>query len=71
MSGATDDDIETLIDAARVAGADDPEHEIESLQDLLRMAWSLMTEVQQAALMESDEAQSVLAKDEDDEPDDE
>jgi hypothetical protein len=66
MSGATDNDIETLIDAAREAGTDDPEQEIAALQDLLRMAWSLMTESQQTALFESDEAQSILAPDQDD-----
>ncbi len=65
MSGTSDTDIENLIDAARNSGTVDPEQEIASLQDLLRTAWGLMTEAQQAALMESDEAQTVLASDED------
>jgi hypothetical protein len=70
MSGATDTDIESLIDAARLSGTVDPEQEIASLQDLLRTAWGLMTETQQTALRESDEAQAVLTSDEDeaDEP---
>jgi hypothetical protein len=70
MSGATDTDIESLIDAARLSGTVDPEQEIASLQDLLRTAWGLMTEAQQTALLESDEAKAVLTPDEDeaDEP---
>jgi hypothetical protein len=70
MSGTTDTDIESLIDAARLSGTVDPEQEIASLQDLLRTAWGLMTETQQTALLESDEAQAVLTSDEDeaDEP---
>ncbi len=65
MSGATDNDIENLIDAARLSGATDPEQEIAALQDLLRVAWGLMSEAQQTALMESDEAQMLLVQDED------
>jgi len=65
MSGAGDTDIEGLIDAARSLGTADPEHEIATLQDLLRAAWGLMTEAQQTALMESDEAQAALTTDED------
>jgi len=61
MSGAVDNDIENLIDAARTYGTGDPEQEVEALQDLLRAAWALMTERQQAALMESDEALAVLS----------
>ena len=70
MSGATDTDVESLIDAARNSGTVDPEQEILALQDLLRTAWGLMSEAQQTALMESDEAQAVLMSDEDeaDEP---
>ena len=73
MSGAADNDIESLIDAARTYGTADPEDEVEALQDLLRAAWALMTERQQAALMESDEALAVLSPDDDesDEPADE
>ena len=44
----------------RELGTVDPEHEIAALQDLLRAAWGLMTEAQQTALLESDEAQAVL-----------
>ncbi len=69
MSGAGDTDIDSLIEAARNTGTVDPEQEIAALQDLLRIAWSLMTERQQAALLESDEAQAVLAT-ETDESDD-
>ena len=65
MSGAGETDIESLIDAARLSGAVDPEHEISALQDLLRVTWSLMSETQQAALIESDEAQALLAEDAD------
>jgi hypothetical protein len=69
MSGASETDIEALIDAARQTGTVDPEHEIEALQDLLRVAWGLMSESQQNALLQSDEAQTVLADVEDsDEP---
>jgi hypothetical protein len=64
MSGS-DIDIESLIDAARSLGTVDPEQEIATLQDLLRTAWGLMTETQQTALMESDEAQATLTTDED------
>ncbi len=66
MSGAGDTDIESLIDAARTSGTVDPEQEITGLQDLLRIAWGLMTEAQQTALLESDEAQTLLLPDEDD-----
>ena len=68
MSDTGDTDIESLIDAARTSGTVDPEQEISGLQDLLRTAWGLMTETQQAALLESDEAQALLTPDED-EPD--
>lgn len=72
MSGAADNDIENLIDAAQAYGAGDPDQEIEALQDLLRAAWALMTERQQAALLETDEALTVLSPDEDEaEEDDE
>ena len=60
MSGTSDRDVESLIEAARNYGTDDPEQEIEALQDLLRAAWALMTERQQAALLQSDEALTVL-----------
>ena len=66
MSGAGETDIESLIDAARTSGTVDPEQEITGLQDLLRIAWGLMTEAQQTALLESDEAQALLIPDEDD-----
>jgi hypothetical protein len=66
MSGTSDIDIESLIEAATSYGTDDPEHEIAALQDLLRTAWGLMTETQQAALVESDEAQGLLNPDIDD-----
>ena len=65
MSGAGDADIESLIDAARSLGTADPEQEIATLQDLLRIAWALMTEAQQTALLESDEAQATLTEDDD------
>jgi hypothetical protein len=68
MSGAGETDIETLIDAARFFGTDDPEQQIAALQDLLRTAWGLMTETEQTALLQSDEAQAVLDPDLD-EPD--
>ncbi len=65
MSGTSENDVESLIEAARNYGTDDPEQEIEALQDLLRVAWSLMTERQQAALLQSDEALTVLEAEED------
>jgi hypothetical protein len=72
MSGTAENDIESLLDAARELGTEDPEDEIEALQDLLRAAWNLMTEAQQTALMQSDEALAVLEGDDDaDEADDE
>ena len=37
-----------------------------ALQELLRTAWGLMAEAQQAALVESDEAQALLNPDTDD-----
>jgi hypothetical protein len=69
MSGTGDTDVESLIEAARNSGTIDPEQEITALQDLLRAAWGLMSEAQQTALLESDEAQGVLTSDMD-EPDD-
>jgi hypothetical protein len=66
MSGASETDIESLIDIARTYGTDDPEQEIAALQDLLRTAWGLMAEAQQVALVESDEAQALLNPDTDD-----
>jgi uncharacterized membrane protein len=71
MSGTTDNDVESLIEAARNYGTDDPEQEIEALQDLLRAAWNLMTERQQAALLQSDEALTVLEAEEDESDEDE
>jgi hypothetical protein len=72
MSGTSDNDVESLIEAARNFGTDDPEQEIEALQDLLRAAWNLMTERQQASLLQSDEALTVLeAEEEPDEDEDE
>jgi hypothetical protein len=72
MSGTSDHDVESLIEAARNYGTDDPEQEIEALQDLLRAAWNLMTERQQASLLQSDEALTVLeAEAEPDEDEDE
>jgi hypothetical protein len=65
MSGGGETDVESLIDAARLSGAVDPEQEIAALQDLLRAAWGLMNETQQTALIESDEAQEQLVGDED------
>ena len=64
MSGSSDNDVESLIEAARNFGTDDPEQEIEALQDLLRTAWNLMTERQQASLLQSDEALTVLEAEE-------
>ncbi|HUB10625.1 MAG TPA: hypothetical protein VMB34_01605 [Acetobacteraceae bacterium] len=71
MSGTDGVDVEDLIAAAQIASAGDPEQEIATLQDLLRLAWGLMTERQQNTLVESDEAQEVLQAEEDDgeEPD--
>jgi hypothetical protein len=72
MSGTSDHDVESLIEAARNYGTDDPEQEIEALQDLLRAAWNLMTERQQASLLQSDEALTVLeAEGDSDEDEDE
>ena len=72
MSGTSDLDVESLIEAARNYGTDDPEQEIEALQNLLRAAWNLMTERQQASLLQSDEALTVLeAEAESDEDEDE
>jgi hypothetical protein len=67
MSGSGESDIEGIIEAARLSSASDPEQEIVALQDLLRAAWSLMSERQQSELIESDEAQALLAEDEDEE----
>ncbi|HEY7577957.1 MAG TPA: hypothetical protein VH855_10200 [Acetobacteraceae bacterium] len=71
MSGTTDHDVESLIEAARNYGTDDPEQEIEALQDLLRAAWNLMAERQQAALLQSDEALTVLEAEEGSDEDEE
>jgi hypothetical protein len=70
MSDTDGIDIEDLIAASQIAGAGDPEQEIEALQDLLRAAWGLMAERQQRDLVASDEAQAVLLaeEDEDEEP---
>jgi hypothetical protein len=67
MSGTTGVDIDDLLDGTRNLGAIDPEQEITALQDLLRAAWGLMTEAQQASLIETDEAQEILNPDLDDE----
>lgn len=69
MSDTDGVDVEDLIAAAQIAGAGDPEQEISALQDLLRLAWGMMTERQQNDLIESDEAQEVLAAEDDEEPD--
>lgn len=70
MSGADGVDVEDLIAAAKIVSAGDPEQEIAALQDMLRVAWGLMTERQQSDMMESDEAQELLlAEEEDEEPD--
>ena len=71
MSGSAETDIENLLDAASELGTEDPEEEINALQELLRAAWNLMTEAQQTTLMQTDEAQAVLEpeEDEEDEPD--
>ena len=72
MSGSAETDIENLLDAARELGTEDPEEEINALQELLRAAWNLMTERQQVSLMQSDEALTVLEAGEDpDEDEDE
>jgi hypothetical protein len=71
MSGSSDLDVESLIEAARNYGTDDPEQEIEALQDLLRAAWNLMTERQQASLLQSDEALTVLEADDESDEDEE
>jgi hypothetical protein len=65
MSGSAETDIENLLDAARELGTEDPEEEINALQELLRAAWNLMTEAQQTTLMQTDEAQAVLEPEED------
>jgi hypothetical protein len=65
MSDTDGIDIEDLIAASQISGAGDPEHEIEALQDLLRVAWGLMTERQQADFVESEEAQAILDAEED------
>ncbi len=64
MSDSDGVDIEDLLTAAQIAGAGDPEQEIEALQDLLRAAWGLMSERQQVDLVDSDEAQAVLQAEE-------
>lgn len=69
MSDIEGVDVEDLIAAAQIASAGDPEQEIASLQELLRLAWGLMTERQQNDLIDSDEAQQVLAAEEEEEPD--
>ena len=71
MSGTDGVDVEDLIAAAQIGSAGDPEQEIATLQDLLRLAWGMMTERQQNDLIESDEAQEVLQAEEDEseEPD--
>jgi hypothetical protein len=71
MSGSGDTDIESLIEAARLSGTTDPEQEIAALQDLLRLAWNLMNERQQTELIESDEAQALLAQDQEADEEDE
>jgi hypothetical protein len=73
MSGTDSVDVEDLIAASQIASAGDPEQEIAALQDLLRLAWGLMTERQQADMLETDEAQEILAAEEagEEEPDEE
>jgi hypothetical protein len=57
MSDLNGLDIEDLIEAA---SSDDPTDEVAALQDLLRAAWNLMTGGQREALLQGDEAQSLL-----------
>jgi hypothetical protein len=73
MSGTEGITIEDLIAAAQIASAGDPDQEIAALQDLLRVAWGLMTERQQSGMVESDEAQELLLAEEEEgeEPDSE
>ena len=63
MSDTDDTDVEDLIDAARSLGTSDPEQEITALQEILRASWNLMTEKQQADLVETDEVQEILNAD--------
>lgn len=65
MSDTDGIDIEDLIAASQIASAGDPEQEIAALQDLLRVAWGLMTERQQVDFVDSEEAQAVLEAEED------
>jgi hypothetical protein len=67
MSDTDGVDVEDLIGAAQTYAAGDPDQEIAVLQDLLRAAWGLMTERQQSDLADSDEAQTVLQPDDEDE----
>ena len=54
-------DIETYINAAFLHGSDSkPEHELGDLQDLLRLAWSLMTPDQRETFAKDDVALAIL-----------
>lgn len=54
-------DIERYITAAENHGEfDDPDHEVGDLQELLRLAWGLMTEEQRRRFVASDETQFIL-----------
>lgn len=56
------DDIEVYIKAAQNHGEDsEPDHEVGDLQDLLRLAWSLMNDGQKATFRNDDVALAVLA----------
>jgi hypothetical protein len=67
LSDTNGTDIEELLGAVDEYGATDPEEALESLADLLRVAWNLMTEGQRSTLLASDEAQALLAAEDEDE----
>jgi hypothetical protein len=55
-------DVETVIQAARAHGEDsDPDHEVGDLQDALRVAWDVMTQLQRAQFMDDEQVKAVLA----------
>lgn len=55
--------IERLLELAKAHGEDtcEPDHEVGDLQDIIRFAWSIMTDDQKKQVFESDAAVDLLS----------
>lgn len=55
-----DEAIETLIKAADLHGEDYPDHTVGDLQDMLRAAWSMMTDEQRATFLRHEQVLAAI-----------